>query len=151
MLLSLLLPSCIVAPIGELVDKHFFTTSISSTNTIPTQASILPTVSLPNNTGMDLFAGPYPDNYNEVRGRSLSTNKNTSRNSSMFSTKSSVAYYDRMKYNNVMVINEEMVDISPGLSHRTEQKKALCVSKAAKQQDNMRFKHDNLKTSNSNP
>ena len=31
---------------------------------IPTQASILPTVSLPNNTGIDLFARPYPDNYN---------------------------------------------------------------------------------------
>ena len=86
----------------------------------------------------------------EVRGRSLLTNKHTSRNSSMSSTKSSVVYYNRMEYNNIIVINKEMVDISPALSYETDQEKALCVSKAAEQQDNMRFKHNNLKTSNSN-
>ena len=120
MLLSLLPPSCIVAPIGELANKYFFTTSISSTNMIPTQASILPTVSSLNNTGMDLFAGPYPDNYDEVRGRSLSTNECTSRDFSMSSMKSSVAHHDRIEYNNTMVINKEMVDISPALSYKTD-------------------------------
>jgi len=87
---------------------------------IPTQASILPTVSSPNNTGMDLFAGPYPDNYNEMRGRSLSTNEYTSRDSSMSSMKSSVAYHDKMECNNTMVINKEMVDISPALFYETD-------------------------------
>jgi len=69
----------------------------------------------------------------------------------MSSTISSEAYHDKMECNNAMVINEEMVDISPGLSHRTEQEKALHVSKVAEQQDNMRSKRDNPKASNSNP
>ena len=118
-------------PIGELANKHFFTTSISSTNTIPTQVLILLTVSLSNNTGMNLFTGSSLNNYNEVRGRSLSTNEHISRDLSMFSTKSSVAYYDRMKYNNTMVIDKEIVDASSGLSHRTKYEKALCISKMA--------------------
>ena len=66
MLLSLLPLSSIVVSIGELANKHFFTISISSTNMTPTQAFILPTVSLSNNTGMDLFAGLYPDNYDKM-------------------------------------------------------------------------------------
>ena len=69
----------------------------------------------------------------------------------MSSTKSSVAYHDRMECNNAMVINKVMVDVSPTLSYETDQKKALCVSKVAEQQDNMRSKCDNIKTSNSNP
>jgi len=77
-------------------------------------------VSLSNNTGMDLFAGPYPKNYNEVRGRSLSTNKCTSRDSLMSSTKSSVAYHDRMEHNNAIIVNEEMVNVSSALSYEID-------------------------------
>ena len=150
-LLSLLPPSCMVVLIGELANKHFFTSKISSTNTIPTQTFILPTVSFSNNTGMNIFAEPFPDNYDKVRSRSLSTNKHTSRNSSMSSTKSSVAYHKKMKCNNTMVIDKEMVDISPALSYEIDQKKALCVSKMAEQQDNTRSKHDNLNASIFNP
>jgi len=69
---------------------------------------------------MDLFAGPYPDNYDKIRNRSLSTNEYTSRDSLIFSMKSSVAYHDKMERNNTMVINEEMVDISPVLSYETD-------------------------------
>ena len=118
--LSLLPLSCIVASIGELANKHFFTTSISSTNIISTQAFILPTVSLLNNIGMDLFAGPSPDNYDKVRDRSLSTNEYISRDSSMSSMKSSVVYHDRIEHNNTMVVNKEIVDISPTLSYETD-------------------------------
>jgi len=117
----------------------------------PTQAFVLPTVSLSNNTGIDLFAEPYLDNYDEVRGRSLSTNKCTSKDSSMFSMKSSVVYHDRMECNNTMVVNEEIVDVSSALSNKTGQIKALHVSKATEQQDNTRSKCNNLKASNSNP
>jgi len=120
-----------VVPIEELANKHFFTTSISSTNTTSTQAFTLPTVFLSNNTEMDLFAELYPDNYNEVRGRFFSTNKHTSRDSLMFSTKSSVAYYNRMEHNNTMVVNEEIIDISPALFYKIDQEKALHVSKVA--------------------
>ena len=69
----------------------------------------------------------------------------------MFSTKSSVAYHDRMEHNNTMVIDEEMVDASSALSYETDHKKALCVSKMAEYQSNTRPKCDNLKTFNSNP
>ena len=140
-----------VVSIGESANKHFFTTSISSTNMIPTQAFILPTMFLSNNTEMDLFVGLYPDNYDKVRGRSLSTNECISRDSLMSSTKSSITYHDKIERNNAMVIDKEMVDISPALFYETDQEKVLCVSKVAKQQDNMRFKYNNLKAFNSNP
>ena len=133
------------------MNKHFSATSFSSTNTILTQDFTLPTVSSSNNTGMDFFTGPPPDNYDEVRGRSLSTKEHISRDSSISSTKSSIAYYDKMECNNAMVIDEEMVNGSPALSYETDQEKALHISKANVQQDNMRFKCDNLNSFNFNP
>jgi len=117
----------------------------------PMQTFVLPTVSFPSNTGMDFFAGPSPDNYNEVRGRPLSTKGNISRDLSMSSTKSSVAYHERMECNNAMVVDEKMDDISPALSYEEEQEKALRVSKVAEQQDNMRFKGGNLNASKLTP
>ena len=82
-------------------------------------------MSLSNNIGMDLFAGPYPDNYDKVRDRFLPTNEHTSKDFSISSMKSSVVYHDRMECNNAMVINEEIVDVSSTLSYRTDQEKAL--------------------------
>ena len=125
MLFSLLPPSCIVVPTRELANKHFSTASISSSNMILTQTFELPTVSFSSNIGMDIFARLSPDNYNKVRGRSLSTKGNISRDSSMSSLKSSIAYHKKMELNNVMVINNEMVDISSALSYETDQEKAL--------------------------
>ena len=97
MLLSLLLPSYMVAPVGELANKHLFVTSFSSTNMISPQDSTLPTLFPLNNTEMDFFTELPPDNYNKVRDRSLSTKEYCSRNSSMSSTKSLVAYHNRME------------------------------------------------------
>jgi len=92
---------------------------------IPLQTFELPTVSHSNNTGMDIFAGSPPDNYDEVRDRSLSTKRNISRDSSMSSSKSSVAYHKKMELNNVMNVDVDIDDNSPALSYETSQKKAL--------------------------
>jgi len=92
-----------VAPIREI--RNIFTSS--STNMIPTQDSILPTVYQANNTGMDILKGQSPDNYDEVRGRMLSHISNISRDTSMSSMISSVAYHERMAWNNAMVVDND--------------------------------------------
>ena len=83
------------------------------------QAFALPTVLFSNNMRMNILAGPAPDNFDEVRGRNSFTNKNISRDSSMSSTISSVAYYERM-VNNGMNIDSEPVSNSPALPYETE-------------------------------
>ena len=80
------------------------------------------------------------DNYNEMRGRSPFIDKNTSRDSSISSTKSSVAYHKKMA-NNGMNFND---DNSPALSYEEEYEKALRVSKAAKHLTNMRLQDNSL-------
>ena len=87
---------------------------------------------------MDILKGSSPDNYDEVRDRSLSANTNISRNSSMFSMKLSVVYHEKMKYNNAMNDNVNMDDFSPELSYETSQEKALQVSKVAEHPTNTR-------------
>ena len=71
------------------------------------------------------------NNYNEVRGRSLSANTNISRDSSMSSTKSSVAYHEKIEHNNTMNIDMDMNNFSSEVSYETSQEKALWVSKVA--------------------
>jgi len=110
-----------VVPVRDLENKFTSTTS----NMIPTQIFELPTMSHSNNIGMDIFAGPSPDNYDEVRGRSLSTKGNISRDSSMFSTKSSIVYYKKIEHNNSIVVDDEMGNIFPALSYKTDQEKVL--------------------------
>ena len=99
---------------------------------------------------MDLLSEPAPDNYNEVRGRNLSTNRSVSRDLLMSSARSSVAYHERI-VNNGMNVNEEPVEPTPALSYKTEQEKAIHISKVAKQQENMRPKDRNLEAPNPNP
>ena len=91
---------------------------------------------------MDFPTGPIPDNYDEVRGRNLSTNRSISRDVSMSSTKSSVVYHKRMVLNNLNDDNEPM-DLTPALSYKTEQERALCFSKVAKQQEHIRTNDGN--------
>ena len=132
----LLLPSCMVASIGNLVNKLFSFSNFSSSTTDNSQAFSIPIV-FPNNMGMDFPTGPIPDNYGEVRGRNLSTNRSISRDTSMSSTKSSVVYHERMVNNNLKDDNEPM-DSVPALSYKTEQERAFHISKVAKQQEHMR-------------
>ena len=96
--------------------------------------------------GMDIQSGLASNNFDEVRGRTLSSNRNISRDVSMSSTKLSVIYHERMTTNNVNN-NDDPVDASPKLSYETEQKKAFCVSKVADQQDTMRTMGNNNEAS----
>jgi len=121
------------------------------TNMLPTLTFKLPTVSSTSNSGMDLSLEPYPNNYDEVRGRNSFTNKITSRDSSMSSSMSSVTYHERMAMNNVMNVNKVMNDNSPTLSYEDEQEKALQVSKVAEQQSNIRLQGNSLNAPKSNP
>jgi len=77
--------------------------------------------------GIDFLTGPTPDNYNEIRDRTLSTNKSISRDTLMSSTKSSVIYHERMTLNNLKD-NNNPIDTFPKLSYKTEQKKTFCIS-----------------------
>jgi len=93
--------------------------------------------------GMDFLTGPTSDNYNEIRGRTLSTNKSIFRDISISSTKSSVIYYERMILNNLKDDDDPM-DASPELSYKIEQEKTFYISKVANQQDYMRTKNRNI-------
>jgi len=65
---------------------------------------------------MDQFyAGPSPDNYDEVRGRTISPSVQISRDSLVSSTKSSVAYYKRMEHNNATIEDVDMDNVSSRL------------------------------------
>ena len=72
-----------------------------------------------NNAGIDIFAGFSPDNYDKVRGRTLSTKEQTSRDSSISLTKSSIVYYERIECNNAMNIDIDMDNNSLALSYET--------------------------------
>jgi len=50
-----------------------------------------------------------------------------------------------------MDINSEPVNNSPALSYKTEQERAICFSKAAELQENMRPQGGNLEATISNP
>jgi len=79
-----------VAPIREIRNKLFLSSVIMTSTTNMT----LPTVNVSTYMGMD-FANAIrntSDNYNEVRGRTSTSNKYSFKDSSMFSTVSSVAY-----------------------------------------------------------
>jgi len=93
------------------------------------RTSSIPTM-LPYGMGMDIQSGPASNNFDKVRGKTLSSNRNISRDVSMSSTKSSVVYHERMTTNNVNN-NDNLVNISPELSYKTEQEKAFHVSEVA--------------------
>ena len=81
---------------------------------------------------MDFPTEPIPDNYDEVRSKTLSTNRSISRDMLISSTRSSVVYYERMVHNNLQDKDDPM-DSIPELSYETEQERVLCISKAAEQ------------------
>jgi len=109
-----------VVPVRDLGNKSVF----SSSNMHFQKSFQLPTVSSSNYTGINkFFTGLFPDNYDEMRGRSSSPNIQVSRNSLVSSTKSLVAYYKRMECNNTMIEDVNMDNDSPELSYKTTQEK----------------------------
>ena len=115
----LLLLSCMVVPIGNLVNKLFSSSNFSFSTMTNSQAFSLPTVFPSSSMEMDFLPEPIPDNHNEVRGRNLFTNSSISRDLSMSSTKSSVTYHEKI-VNNSMDINEELVKLTSALFYETE-------------------------------
>ena len=97
-----------------------------------------------NNIGMNFFARSPPDNYDEVKGRSILTKRNIFRDFSMSSLKSFVAYHEKIELNNIMNENINIDDNSLALSYEAFQKKAFQASKMTEQQANIRNKYNNL-------
>jgi len=139
-----------VAPIGNIANKLNFSPTFSSSTTTNSQDFVLPTVFPSNYTGMDIPAGFVPVHDFEVRGRTPSTEKNFSRDSSMSSTRSSVIYHERMA-NNGMDIDQEPVDDSPALSYEEEHEKVLRLSKVTETLGNTRPLDGNNEANNTNP
>jgi len=101
---------------------------------------------LTNYMGMDIPTGFIPVNSFEIRGRTSSTKKNLSRDSSMSSTCSSIIYHKRMA-NNSMDIDPEPPTESPALSYEMEQEKVTCLRKVAETLGNTRPQNGINKTS----
>jgi len=136
-LLFLLLPSCIVVPIGNIVNKFNFLPTFSSTITSNIQQGFLPTVFPTNSMGMDKSSGTTPSNNIEVGGRTPSIQINLSKDTSMSSTCFSMIYHERMA-NNGMDINPDPPTDSPALFYETEQEKALRLRKVTETLNNTR-------------
>ena len=101
---------------------------------------------LPYSVGMNIQLGPASNNFDEVRGRTLSSNGNISRDISMSFTKLSVVYHERMTTNNANN-DDDPVNASSKLSYEIEQEKVFCVSKVADQQDTTRTMSNNNEAS----
>ena len=142
-----------VVPIGNIVNKFLFpsTANSSTTNNLPDFNFSLPTMFPENHMGMDLPTGFVLVNSFEVRGRTLSTEKNHSRDSLMSSTVSSVTYHERQTINNGMDINVEPTIKSPALSYEMNQENAICLNKATENLDNTRPLYGNNEASSSKP
>ena len=146
-LLSLVPPSCMVAPIRDLGNKFFS----SFSNIHSQQAFDLPTVSSSINIRMDIPPRNILDNYNKMRGRTSLPKTQYSRASSLSSTKFSVAYYKRMKLNNAMNIDIKIENDSPQLSYEIFQKKVIWISMVANLNRNTLNKHIMIKCPASSP
>ena len=95
-----------------------------------------PTVSSANHIGMDSSTGQLSAFNFEVRGRTPTTNRNLSRDSSTMFSSQAMPYHNRMDVN--MDCNSTVGDSTPELLYETEQEKALHVSKVADYQEPMR-------------
>jgi len=123
-----------VASIRDFGNKSVF----FSSNTHSQQDSQSPTVFSSNYTRMDhIFSETSPDNFKEVKSRTLSPKSQVSRNLLMSSTISSVAYHEKMEHNNAMIHDIDIDNVSPALSYEITQKKAIWISKAVDINNNM--------------
>jgi len=125
-----------VVPLKEIGNKLF----LSLVNTDSTTAMNLPTMNASAYTGMNLFnvVGNSPDNYDEVRSRTLTHDKLSSRETLMSSTVSLVVYHDRMMMNNENNSNIIMEPINmPQLLYVTPKGQNNQVSMSANPNNNM--------------
>ena len=124
-----------VAPIGNIVNKFFFS-SLSPSTTSNSTASALPTMSSSNHTGMDSFKGQTPANDLEVKGRTSSSATNISREPLIASSGQLTPYYNRM--DDQMDCNSKPGNNTSSLFYETEQKKAFHFNRVLETTENMR-------------
>ena len=95
---------------------------------------------------MDILKGWAPDNYDEMRGRTLLQKSNIFRNTSISSMISAKPYHERMTWNNDMDVDDDdnNKDTSPELSYKTSQEKVIRLSMAAEKQADTLSLKDNL-------
>ena len=136
LLLFLLPPSCMVAPIGNIANKTLFSsaTNFNTSNTALNIKSSIPTMSSANNIGMDIPTGQVPATELKVRGRNSISPVNLSRESLMASSGCLMPYHERMNIDMDPTSEEPNLE----LSYETEQEKASRVSMAANQQETTR-------------
>ena len=120
MLFSLLPPSCIVAPIDNIVNKFISPSTFSTTIMSHNQQTFLPTVHAFNNIGMDKSTETNPVINHKTRGRSSHIKKNLLRDTSISFTYSSIIYRKRVIMNNSMDVNSDLLVESSALSYETE-------------------------------
>ena len=137
-LLFLLPPSCMVAPIGNTVNKFISPSTLSTTIMSHNLQTFIPTVNESSNTGMNKSTGTNPVNNSNSRGRTFGIERNLSRDTSMSSTCSSVPYHKGVTMNNGIDIDSNPPTDFPALSYEEEQEKELRLRKAAETTTNTR-------------
>ena len=126
-----------VAPIGNIVNKFIISPTFSpSTMSFANVNSSLPTVSFVNDIGIDNSLGQVPAFDCEVRERNPTFAANLSRESLLASSGWATLYHNRMDTS--MDCNSTMGELTPELPYKTEQEKALWVSRVANQQKTTR-------------
>ena len=140
MLLFLLPPSCMVAPIRKSANIFpFSSTNFSSSTTAFNINTSLPAISTANDIGMDIQSRRVPTNNPEVQGRNLVSSVNISRESLMASSGRPTPYHKRMDIDIEPVPtiqNPSMERLE--LSYEAEQEKESRVGMAANHQETSR-------------
>lgn len=103
------------------------------------------------NMRMNILFRNISDNYNEVRGRTFLPKSQSSRASSISSTKSLVIYYERIKHNNSLDEDFNMRDDSPQLSYVISKEQTNHVSIVADPNNNTMNKYILIKYLTSSP
>ena len=127
-----------VAPIGNTAKKFISPSTLNTTITSHNLQTFLPTVNESSNMGIDKSTGTNPVTNSNSRGRTSSIERNLSRDTSMSSTCSSVAYHERVTMNNGTDIDSDLPTDFPALSYEEEQEKELRLRKMAKTTTNTR-------------
>jgi len=95
---------------------------------------------------MNKSTGTKPVNNSDLRSRTFGFKRNLSRDTSMSSTCSLVPYHKRVTMNNGMDIDSDPPTDFPALFYEKEQKKELCLKKAAETTTNTRSQNGINKT-----
>ena len=139
-LLFLLLPSCMVAPIGKSANKLPFSfSSFSNSTTDSNFKNLLLAMPSESSIGMDIQSGRVLTNNSEVRGHNPLSSNYSSREPSIVSSGCSTPYHDQMDMDlDDAHVADNTDNGNPDLFYETEQEKALRIGEAANSLTNTR-------------